>query len=145
MRFFLDTSVLVAAVISSHESHARSFSILEQVQDGKDEGFIAGHSLAEMYSVLTKMPFPLRHSPEQAYLSIEENILKHFKLTTLSGAEYATLARDAALSKIYGGTIYDAVLVRCAIKSAADRIYILNLRHFHSIAPPGMAAKIVSP
>ena len=50
-------SVLIAAVIAKHDSHAKAFPILERVQNGKDEGFVAAHSLAEVYAILTK-PFP---------------------------------------------------------------------------------------
>jgi predicted nucleic acid-binding protein len=35
MKVFLDTSVLVAAVVSKHESHARAFPLLERVQNGR--------------------------------------------------------------------------------------------------------------
>src|SRR6478672_5249163 len=108
MKIFLDTSVLVASVLKQHEDHERAFALLERVQSGKDEGVISAHSLAEMYATLTKLPPPFRHSPEQALLSIEENILKHFKTSSLSGTDYATLLREASAARIQGGTVYDA-------------------------------------
>jgi hypothetical protein len=52
--------------------------------------------------------------PEQALLSIEENVIQHFEVATLSPKEYASLIREAALSGIQGGTIHDAVLLKCA-------------------------------
>jgi predicted nucleic acid-binding protein len=145
MRVFLDTNVLVAAVVQQHESHARAFKVLERIQDGKDYGFISGHSLAEMYAVLTRFPPPFRHSSEQAYLSIEENVVKYFEITSLSGADYASLIRDAALAGIQGGTIYDAVLLKCAANSEADKLYTLNLKHFQNIAPKKIVAQIFTP
>ena len=78
MKIFLDTSVLVSAVVKQHASHERSFAVLERIHNRQDEGIISAHSLAEMYAVLTKLPPPYRHTPEQALLSIEENVLKHF-------------------------------------------------------------------
>lgn len=145
MKVFLDTSVLVAAVVHKHESHARAFPVLERVLNEKDEGFVSGHSVAEMYAVLTKLPQPYKHTPEQAFLSIEENVIKHFKLAVLSGADYAALVKEAAFARILGGTIYDAVLMRCALKSEAERIYTLNVRHFQTIAPKQNASQIVAP
>jgi predicted nucleic acid-binding protein len=71
MKVFLDTSVLVASVVQKHESHARAYAVLDRVHTEKDEGFISAHSLAEMYAVLTKLPPPSRHTPEQALLSID--------------------------------------------------------------------------
>ena len=125
MKVFLDTSVLIAAVVSKHDSHARAFPLLERVQNGKDEGFVAAHSLAEMYAILTKLPPPYRHAPEQALLSIEENVLKHFKISSLTASDYASLIREAAVAGVQGGTICDAVLLKCAEKSNPDRVFTL--------------------
>jgi predicted nucleic acid-binding protein len=135
----------VPALVQQHEFHARSFAALDRVQNGKDEGFISAHGLAELYAVLTSLPQPFRHAPEQALLSIEENILKHFKVSALTGNDYASLIREAAFSAIQGGTIYDAVLIKCAVKAEVDRIYTLNLKHFQNIAPKNIVSKIVSP
>jgi predicted nucleic acid-binding protein len=145
MKVFLDTSVLIAAVVSKHEAHARAFPLLERVQNGKDEGFVATHSLAEMYAILTKLPPPYRHAPEQALLSIEENVLKHFKISSLTGHDYASLLREAAMAGIQGGTIYDAVLLKSAEKSNPDRIYTLNLKHFLAVAPQNVGPKLSAP
>jgi predicted nucleic acid-binding protein len=139
MKVFLDTSVLVASVVQKHESHERAYAILERVQDEKDDGFISAHSLAEMYAVLTKSPPPFRHAPEQALLSIEENIERYFKTAHLTGAEYMALIREAALAGIQGGTIYDAVLLKSASKAGVDRIYTLNLKHFQVVAPKNIS------
>ena len=145
MKVLLDTSVLIAAVIAKHDSHAKAFPILERVQNGKDEGFAAAHGLAEMYAILTKLPPPFRHSPEQALLSIEENVLKYFKISSLTGTDYASLIREAAVAGIQGGTIYDAVLLRSAEKVDPDRIYTLNLKHFLAVAPISLGSKLSSP
>jgi hypothetical protein len=98
-----------------------------------------------MYAVLTKLPAPFRHSPEQALLSIEENVLKHFKTSSLSGSDYAALLREAAAARIQGGTIYDAVLMKCAAKENVGRIYTLNLRHFQAVAPRELAEILLGP
>ena len=64
MKVLLDTSVLIAAVIAKHYSHANAFLILERVQNQKGEGFVAAHGLAEMYAILTShhRPFATRRS-----------------------------------------------------------------------------------
>jgi len=145
MKVLLDTRVLVSAVVQQHADHERSFAILERVQEGADEGYVSAHGLAEMYAVLTKLPPPSRHAPEQALLSIEENVVKYFKISSLTGGDYAALIREGALAGIQGGTIYDAVLLRCAIKAGVERIYTLNIKHFQSVAPKNVAANIFVP
>lgn len=145
MKIFLDTSVLVASVLEKHVSHVRAFAVLERVQNGRDEGFISAHSLAEMYSTLTKLPVPFRHSPEQALLNIEENVLKHFKISTLTGQDYIALIREAALTGIQGGAVYDAVLLKSAGKIKLDRIYTLNLKHFEAVAKQQQRSLLSAP
>lgn len=145
MKVFLDTNVLVAAVIKQHVDHERSFVVLDRVHTGKDKGSVSAHSLAEMYAVITKLPAPYRHTPEQALLSIEENVLKHFKTVNFSGNDYAVLLREAAGTGIQGGTIYDAILLKSAAKAGVDRIYTLNLKHFQAIAPASVAALLSTP
>ena len=145
MKVFLDTSVLVPALLEDHEFHERAFGVLDRVQGGKDEGVIAAHSLAECYAVLTRLPGQFRHAPEQALLSIEENILKFFTVTTLSAADYTTTLRDAAAGRIEGGTIYDALLLKSARKGNVQQIFTFNLKHFQAIAPAEIAALLTVP
>jgi predicted nucleic acid-binding protein len=145
MKVFLDTNVLVSAALKQHVFHERSFAVMERVWSQKDEGVISTHSLAEMYAVLTKLPPPYRHAPEQALLSIEENVIKHFKTISLAGNDYAAFLREAVGSGIQGGTIYDALLLKCAAKAAVDRVYTLNLKHFQSIAAPEIVRKLSEP
>ena len=44
-----------------------------------------------------------------------------------------------------GGTIYDALLLATAANTGAEVIYTLNLKHFQTIAPPDLAAKLSAP
>jgi predicted nucleic acid-binding protein len=145
MKVFFDTSVLVASVISQHQSHVKAYAALDRVQTGKDEGVVAAHSLAEMYSILTKAPPPLRHAPEQALLSIEENVLKYFKVIALSASDYRELIREAAILGIQGGTIYDAILIKCAGNTESSQILTLNLKHFQNVAPKNLVPRITAP
>lgn len=145
MKVFLDTSVLVASVVQNHENHPRAYAILDRIQNGKDDGYVSAHGLAELYAVLTKAPPPFRHSPEQALLSIEENVVKYFKITFLTGTDYAALIREAALAGIRGGTVYDAVLMKCAANAEVERIYTLNVKHFQTVAPQNIGSQILAP
>jgi predicted nucleic acid-binding protein len=43
-----------------------------------------------------------------------------------------------------GGIIYDALLIACARKIDAERIYTWNVRHFQMVAPD-LAERIVEP
>ena len=145
MNVFFDTSVLIAAVNEKHSHHSRAFPALTRVQEGKDEGFLSGHTLAEMYAILTKLPAPFRHTPEQALLSIEENVLKYFKTVTLGTSDYPALIREAALMGVQGGTVYDSLLLKAAGKAKVQRILTFNLKHFQAIAPKALIDMLGEP
>jgi len=36
---------------------------------------------------------------------------------------------------VAGGTIYDAILARCAIKAAAEKIFTWNVRYYQMLGP----------
>lgn len=56
MKVFCDTNVLVAAFLQGHPQHSAARPVLERVKGGHDQGFVATHSLAEVYAVLTRLP-----------------------------------------------------------------------------------------
>jgi len=59
-----------------------------------------------------------------------ENIRERLTLITLTGAEYHATIKEAAEAGIFGGTIYDALIARCALKAKAEAIYTWNTKHF---------------
>jgi predicted nucleic acid-binding protein len=65
-------------------------------------------------------------------------------VVALDPEEYITAIRDAAKLRIAGGTIYDALLVKCARKVGAQRIYTWNVLHFKLVAPD-LAERIFTP
>lgn len=69
---------------------------------------------------------------------------QRFKAISLTPSEYVEVVEGLALSGHSGGMIYDALILACARKSKASRIYTLNQRHFRLIAPD-LAARIVEP
>ena len=138
---FIDTSVWIAANQFTHPHHIASLHFVTSLHPGTVS--IAAHTLAEIYASTTRMPPPERISP-QAALTIIERILSISMTVTLSSDEYLETIRNAAKSGHVSGMIYDALLLACARKANADRIYTWNLRHFRALAPD-LAHKILTP
>ncbi len=111
MKAFFDTSVLVPVFYGDHVHHEASFQRF--IQCDPSTGFCGAHSLAEVYSTLTRMPGRHRISGEQAMLFIN-NICERLSLVALDGKEYAEALRAAASLSIVGEGIYDALLAHCA-------------------------------
>ena len=132
MKGFFDTSVLVPVFYGDHVHHKASFELF--IQFDKSSGCCGAHSLAEVYSTLTRMPGKHRISGDQAMLFIG-NIRERLSLIALNGDEYADALQASAALGIVGGGIYDAMLAHCAIKAKAESIYTWNGRHYTLCGP----------
>jgi len=141
MKGFLDTSVLVPVFYGDHIHHRARLDLF--VQFDKSTGCCGAHSLAEVYSTLTRMPGKHRISGEQAILFIG-NIRERLSVIGLNGAEYAHALEAAAAAGIVGGGIYDAMLAHCALRAKADVIYTWNTRHY-ALCGPEVNVKLKTP
>jgi predicted nucleic acid-binding protein len=126
---FLDTSVLVPVFIADHEHHDASMGLFRRL-GGRSS--CAAHSLAEVYSTVTRMPGKYRASADHAMLFLAE-IRSRLNVVALNETEYYNALQNAADRGVMGGTIYDALIVRCAAKAKAGIIYTWNIKHFQQI------------
>src|SRR5215472_10532093 len=111
MKAFFDTSVLVPVFYGDHVHHDASLNVF--IRFDKSSGCCGAHSLAEVYSTLTRMPGKHRISGEQAMLFID-SIGERLSIVSLDGDEYADVLRISSTLGIVGGSIYDAILAYCA-------------------------------
>ena len=92
---------------------------------------------------MTRLPVKPAIPPEHVTLFIDQ-VVDQFQVVSLNAHEYAKVIHTAGEGGITGGRIYDALLLQCARKSAAEAIYTWNLRHFTAIAPD-LADRIQTP
>ena len=129
MRVLFDTSVLVAALIVSHPQHSACFARLKAAESGQVQGFISTHSLAEIYSVITRFPLQPRIAPNQAQSMIVDTS-QYLEVVPLLSNEYlAEIAQMVALN-LPGGGIFDALIAQAALKADVDILLTLNPNHF---------------
>jgi predicted nucleic acid-binding protein len=104
----VDTSVAVSLIVESHEHHDAT---LEAV-DGRRLA-LAGHAAFETFSVLTRLPPPLRRSPEAVVQLLNANFpfTAHLSPTTANA-----LLTKIASRGIAGGSIYDAMVGISAVE-----------------------------
>ena len=114
-----------------------------RVAAGQDKGFMGQHSIAEVFAALTRLPVQPRIHPVEATRIVTENILPHFEVVPLGKGDY--LEAMNTMARWSGAKIYDALLLRCAARCAAERIYTFNLGDFRQLAPPGLQEKICAP
>lgn len=145
MVLFFDTTVLVASSSQAHPHFAQASAAVGRVLSGKDKGFISQHSLAEMYAALTRLPVVPRIHPLEAARLIRENILRNFQTVPVLKEDYLEALTMVSNSGWPGAKIYDALLLRCAEKCPAQRIYTFNLKDFKQMAPSRMQQMICAP
>lgn len=132
MKFFFDSSVLVAAVSVQHVHHGPSLAVY--LAANKNQAGCAAHSLAEVYATLTRLPGKQRMSSEQSLLFLDE-IRDRLKTIVLDSEEYSAAIADAAAEGLVGGMVYDALIARCAMKARAESLYTWNVDHFRRLGP----------
>jgi predicted nucleic acid-binding protein len=120
-RYLLDTSCLVAAVCAWHEHHEATRREIDRRKAAEESAVLAAHSLAEAYSVLTRLPEPYRLRPADALDVIEAN-WSRTALVALTGADYRRTLRRCRDAGIAGGTVYDALIAECARKASVSTI-----------------------
>ena len=102
MKALLDTSVLVSAHLPMHPHYRDASRWLSAATQGGFELVVSAHSLAETYSVLTRLPATPRITPA-AWRLLSENILPHATLVGLTGDAYCELLEQAAADGLAGG------------------------------------------
>jgi toxin FitB len=107
----LDTSVAIPLLVQTHSAHAE----VVRWWNGRDVA-LAGHALAETYSVLTRLPGDLRLAPSDAARLIAERFAKPLVL----GADvYERLPELLSRLGIAGGAVYDALVAYAAVEHSA--------------------------
>lgn len=144
MKALIDTSVLIAGMLDRHANYSRALPILSQAQSGQLSAVISAHSVAEAYSVMTRLPPPLRISPNRARFAIEANVFSCMTIHALSAADYRDLIEHLAQNNLAGGVIFDAVIAWVAMQTQVDQIITFNTKDFRRVVP-ALTAKVVSP
>lgn len=144
MDIFFDTSVLVASCVDSHPQFTQADAAVARVLAGRDKGFLSMHSIAEMFSALTRLPVQPRIRPIEASQLIATTVLA-FKPIPLTEEDYLGAMEMMVNGGWSGARICDLLLLRGADKCGAERIYTFNLNDFRLLAPARLQARICSP
>ena len=139
--YLIDTSCMVAAVCSWHQHHAVTRAELQRLQQARWRPVIAGHSLAEAYSVLTRLPTPRRLSPSDALALVSQN-WRQARVAVLAPPDYWRLLQACKAEGIAGGQLYDALIAACGRRAGARAILTLNPDHFRRV---GVSAELLVP
>jgi predicted nucleic acid-binding protein len=129
VKILFDTSVLVAALLTNHSKHSLAFPSLEATQRREIREYISAHSLAELYSVLTRLPEPLRVSPIEAQAMIAD-LNGYLEVVSLQAEDYQAAIANMVILKLPGGGVFDALIAQVALKAEVNHLLTLNAKDF---------------
>jgi len=104
----VDTSVTIAAILADHEAH----DLAEEALRRSDT--TVAHVAAETYSVLTRIPPPLRLDAASAATVVDSRLPR--KLVTLDAGAHASILGRLAAGQISGGATYDGLIALTALE-----------------------------
>jgi predicted nucleic acid-binding protein len=124
---FLDTGILVGAVLEQHPEHAACLEALEQSK----APFTDAHALAETFATLTGF----FRVPVAAATDLTLGLKSNLTVEPLPLADYEKAIGEARQRGVMGGGIYDSLHATFARRKGAKRIVTRNPSHFAHAAP----------
>ena len=124
---FLDTGIMVGAVLKSHPEHDACIVALEDA----DRPFTNAHALAETFATLTGFYKVPTDAAAELNLSLQALVV----VEALTLVDYETVIREARSRGVMGGGIYDSLHATFARRKKATRIVTCNPSHCQHVAP----------
>jgi predicted nucleic acid-binding protein len=124
---FLDTGIIVGALLESHPEHVACLSALEDCE----RPFTDTHALAETFATLTGF----YKVPTKAAAELTLGLRDSIEVQALAFADYDTSIREARSRGVMGGGIYDSLHATFARRKKAVQIVTRNPSHFQHVAP----------
>ena len=124
---FLDTGIMVGAVLKSHPEHEVCLAALED----STRPFTNAHALAETFATLTGFYKVPTDAAAELTLSLQDSVA----VEALVLADYETAMREARSRGVMGGGIYDSLHATFARRKTAVQIVTRNPSHFQHVAP----------
>ncbi|SRR5712691_3111071 len=127
----LDSSVIVAALLSWHESHPAASRAVERAMAASV--VIPAHALFESYAVITRLPAPYRLAPSDALTLLRGNFAKT-RIAAIHSRNVWPLLEEIASDGLGGGVTYDAIIYKTAAEAGATELLTLNERDYERFA-----------
>src|SRR5262249_53483914 len=142
-KVFFDTSVLVAALTRAHAHHPRALVWVEACGKRVD-GIVSWHGLAELWSVLTRLPVSPPVPPVLAERMLDR--LRHrLRTVTVSPRAYRKALRRCSERGFRSGAVFDALHLVAAEEARAEMFLTFNADDFDRLVVEGGPRIVVPP
>lgn len=124
---FLDTGILVGALLQRHPEHEACLAALDESQ----APFTDAHALAETFATLTGFYRVPVAAAAELTLALKLIVI----VEPLALADYEQAIGEAQRRGVMGGGIYDSLHATFARRKGAQRVVTRNPSHFAHAAP----------
>jgi predicted nucleic acid-binding protein len=124
---FLDTGIMVGALLKSHPEHVVCLAAVED----SARPFTNAHAIAETFATLTGFYKVPADAATELILGLKDLVA----VEALALADYETAIREARPRAVMGGGIYDSLHATFARRKKAIQIITRNPSHFQHVAP----------
>ncbi len=131
MKFFIETSILLASLLPAHPNYRRANDLLKRCRDEGSLVCLSTHVIAELYANLSnpRISKSTPINPKQAVDLIRRLVIELETIVLDEQDYYAAMDRCADLGLV-SGVMYDALHFQAALKAKADILYTENRRDF---------------
>ena len=143
MRIALDSNTLVAGLLRAHPHHRLARRWVLPDEDSTLEREICGHALAEVYSVLTRLPAPLRVHPSVAEAALARLAVALTVRPVTESLQRAALQRCVRRG-LPGGAVHDALHLVSAESAGVEGIVTFDARQFERLREP-TSPRVIDP
>lgn len=130
MNVLYDTSALLALFLEDHPDHEKAIQTHVKLIENDSEFYICTHSIAEIYSNLTRGIKYFKFSPSKAYEVIKRDLADVFSIVDLNSTDYLDTIKYLKAEKLTGAVVYDGIIVKASSKIDAKYIVTFNERDF---------------
>ncbi len=137
---FVDTSVLLAALIDFGARSAAALALFDVIVAARDQRKpkTAWHCCLEAYSVATRLPEEYRLQPGEIAQLLEEEVLRRFEVVDLPPLSRLEFLQQCARGGVRGGRLYDAHIAASARAARARLVITDNRRDFTGLEAAGV-------
>jgi len=118
----------------AHPRHELCYPYLKAAKEQQTTGYISTHSLAEVYSVITRLPVKPRPTPAQVQTLLTD-LLTYVIAVSLEKVDYTNAIDKMVSLNLPGGGIFDALIAQAALRAEVDCLLTLNPDDFTRLSP----------
>jgi predicted nucleic acid-binding protein len=134
MNILYDSSSLLALYVENHPHNDQVVQTYSRQKATDNSFYMSIHSIAELYSNLTRGKQYFDYSAEKADQLINKIVDTFFSVVSLNEEDYLAAFSELKEKDLTNGIVYDGIISQAAHKIEADILVTINEKDFKRLA-----------